>query len=91
MEMWLTKGMFGEKVELVAEETDSVKTVMERLFMWKSDETNRRRYKIERYDRMLFGEEGVAVDFGDYSWFMLITGKGSDAVAKELVRQGGAA
>lgn len=79
--------MFGEKTELVAEETESVKTVMEKLFMWKSDEDNRRRYRIERYDRMVFGEEGVAVDFGDYAWFMLIVGKGAENVGKELAGQ----
>lgn len=83
--MWLTKGMFGEKTELVVEKTDSVKSVMEGLFMWKSDDANRARYKIERYDRLVFGgEKGVAVDFGDYSWFMLITGEGAERVAKEI-------
>lgn len=74
MEMWLTRGMFGEKAELVAEETGDSKRVLERLFMWKNDEDNRKRYKIEPYDRIVFGENGIAVDFGDYTWFMLITG-----------------
>ena len=32
------------------------------------------RYKIEKYDRIIYGKEkGAAVDFGDYSYFMLIT------------------
>jgi len=85
MEMWLTKGMFGKKAELVAGETDNVKSVMEKLFMWKNDEANRTRYKVEPYDRLVFGgEKGVAVDFGDYSWFMLITGEGAEHVAKEI-------
>lgn len=73
--MWLTKGMFGDKTELIAEETSSPKEILEKLFAWKNDGANRKRYKIEQYDRMIFGEDGVAIDFGDYSWFMLITGE----------------
>jgi len=73
VKMWLTRGMFGEKTELITE-TDNAKTVLERLFMWKNDENVKQRYKVEKYDRIIFGEDSVAFDFGDYSWFILVEG-----------------
>lgn len=91
MEMWLTKGMFGDKTELVAPETDSVKTVFEKLYMWKHNPANEARYKIERYDRMVFREGEMAIDFGDYSSFMLVTGLGPGEKAQlaDMFKGGG--
>ena len=84
MEMWLTKGMFGDRDTLIAEDTADSKKIIEKLFMWKNDGRNRRRYKIEQYDRMIFGKEGVAIDFGDYTWFMLVTGDGFENFSREI-------
>ena len=86
MEMWLTKGMFGDKEKLIVENTENPKKVLEKLYMWKNDENNRKRYKIERYDRFVFGENGTAIDFGDYAWFMLVTGENFESFSKELKR-----
>lgn len=86
--MWLTKGMFGDKKELIAESTGNPKKILEKLYVWKNDESNRKRYKIERYDRMVFGEDGVAIDFGDYSWFMLVTGDGFEGFSREIKSAG---
>lgn len=88
MELWLTKGLFGEKTEKLAE-TECAKTVLERIFAWKHDDGNRKAYKMENYDRMLFDPKRneTAVDFGDYSTFMLIAGDGSQDIMKELERK----
>ena len=71
MEVWLTRRMFGEKLEKVAE-CASLDDAMTAVFNWK--ETHRGgEYKIEPYDRIIYGKErGTAVDFGDYVYFMLI-------------------
>lgn len=82
--MWLTKGMFGDKKLLVSENTDNSKRILEKLYMWKNDEANTKRYRIEPYDRMVFGENGVAIDFGDYAWFMLVTGDGFENFSAEI-------
>ena len=40
---------------------------------WKDAHKADPEYKVEKYDRVIYGnEKGTAVDFGDYSYFMLI-------------------
>jgi len=75
MKLQLTKGMFGDVIGQIGDETDNVKTILEHIFNWKSDENNRRHYKVETYDRLLFDDKNnqIAIDFGDYATFMLIT------------------
>ena len=84
MEMWLTKGMFGDKEKLIAEDTEDPKKVFKALFAWKNDAANKKRYKIEQYDRFVFGEGGVAIDFGDYARFMLVAGDDIGNFSAEL-------
>lgn len=76
MKLYLTNGMFaGEAlIEEIGTETSDVKKVLEHIFGWKNDEENRRKYKIEPYDRFIFDEKNhqIAIDFGDYRSFMLV-------------------
>ena len=72
-EVWLTRHMFGEKLEKIAD-CDSFDEAMTAIFNWKDTHKVDPEYKIEKYDRIIYGKEkGTAVDFGDYSYFMLIT------------------
>lgn len=75
MEVWLTKGLFGEKTEKIADVEDG-EGALAALRGWKDGEAAKSRYKVEKYDRFLFGEDGVAVDFGDYATFVLFVGEG---------------
>ena len=89
MEVWLTRGMFGEKSEKLAGDAKTGAEALAAIHEWKNREAGKGAYKVERYDRFLFGEEGVAVDFGDYSSFFLITGPGAKAeISKALSPKG---
>ena len=71
-EVWLTKCMFGEKLEKIAE-CGSFDDAMTAIASWKDAHKADPEYKVEKYDRVIYGnEKGTAVDFGDYSYFMLI-------------------
>lgn len=65
--------MFGKKIEQIGEESENAKKIFEYVFYWKNDEENRKKFKIEPYDRLIFRDNEIAVDFGDYYTFMLIT------------------
>ena len=72
-EVWLTRRMFGEKLEKIAE-CCSLGEAETAISVWKKAHKGDPEYKIEEYDRIIQGGgRGVAVDFGDYSYFMLIT------------------
>jgi len=78
-DVWLTRGMFGEKLEKIAGCCDSFDDAMFNIGKWKESNRGKKEYKIEKYDRIIYGKEkGTAVDFGDYSYFILIT-LGEDA------------
>ena len=71
-EVWLTKCMFGEKLEKIAE-CGSFDDAMAAIASWKDAHKANLEYKVENYDRVIYGnEKGTAVDVGDYSDFMLI-------------------
>ena len=71
-EVWLTKCMFGEKLEKIAE-CGSFDDAMVAIASWKDTHKADPEYKVEKYDRVIYGnEKGTAVDFGDYLYFMLI-------------------
>lgn len=82
MKLHLTRGMFGDKIVEIGTETENVKTVLEHIFAWKNDDVNKRQYKIESYDRLVFGNSQIAIDFGDYATFFLV-----DDVSEEQKRQ----
>jgi len=72
-EIWLTRHMFGEKLKKIAE-CDSFNEAMACIEGWKTSNLCNDEYKIESYNRLIYDKEkGAAVDFGDYSYFMLIT------------------
>lgn len=80
-EVWLTRRMFGEKLEKIAE-CRSFDDAMTAIFNWKEAHKADPEYKVEKYDRVIYGEEkGAAVDFGDYSYFMLVVPAGKPADA----------
>lgn len=71
-EVWLTRHMFGKKLEKIAE-CGSFDDAMTAIAGWKDVHKADPEYKVEKYDRIIYGKEkGTAVDFGDYSYFMLI-------------------
>ena len=72
MKLYLTKGMLGERFKQIGDETDKVKKILEYMSFWKKDEENRKRFKIEPYDRIIFHENSLVVDFGDYANFFEI-------------------
>ena len=37
-----------------------------------NDDANKKKYKIESYDRFIFGKNEIAIDFGDYMYFLLV-------------------
>ena len=77
MKLYLTEGMFAGDmlIKEIGSETSETKKILEHIFNWKNDEENRKRFKIESYDRFVFDNKShqIAVDFGDYRNFMLIT------------------
>ena len=71
-EVWLTRFMFGEKLEKIAE-CRSFDDAMAAVAGWKDAHKADPEYRVEKYDTVIYGnEKGTAVDFGDYSYFMLI-------------------
>lgn len=74
MRLYLTKGMFGERLEQIGDETQEVKKIIEHIYNWKNNDDHKRQYKIESFDSLTFGKGEIAVDFGDYKTFMLIDG-----------------
>ena len=39
-----------------------------------NDDANKKKYKIESYDRLIFWKNEIAIDFGDYMYFLLVDG-----------------
>ena len=78
MKLYLTKGMFGDKLETIGAETENAKNIIEHIFGWKNDDANKKKYKIESYDRLIFGKNKIAIDFGDYMYFLLVDGVSDD-------------
>jgi len=85
MKAYLTSGMFGKPVLEIGHETDDVKTMLEQIMFWKDAQRRHKAFKIESYDRYIDGSDvhkgAVAVDFGDYSSFIEITGMTDDQKA----------
>jgi len=76
MRLFLTDGMFGRCLEQIGPEFNSFQEAMTELQSWKNSEMNKKLYKIEEYDRMISNKKKneTAIDFGDYKYFMLVTG-----------------
>lgn len=80
MKLFLTKGMFGEHIKQIGNDSENVKTILEHIFAWKNNDENQKLYKVEKYDRLIFNDTDgkIAIDFGDYMTFMLIEGISAD-------------
>lgn len=78
MKLYLTEGMFGKKIKQISTESDVPKTILEKVFNWVHDKENMKNYRMTRYNRFISHETEIAIDFGDYSFFLLIDGVNSD-------------
>ena len=80
IDIFLTKQLFGEKLEKIAEVTDEadklLDSVMNKIDKFKDDSENKKKYRIEPYNRLLYSSENtdIAIDFGDYQYFLLVVG-----------------
>lgn len=70
--------MLGDHLKQIGDETDNVKKILEYMTFWKGNLENQKKYKIEPYDRIIFHEKSLIVDFGDYSTFFEITDVNDD-------------
>ena len=73
LEIWLTDGIFGSKVKKIAD-AKTAKEAMNKIQDWKKQNANKKAYKIEPYDRIIFDKNCVAIDFGSWCTFMQIDG-----------------
>lgn len=76
MKLLLTKGMFNvdNDVEIIADDMQTEKAVLEHIYCWKNNLDNQQKYHICEYDRYIFDNKNnmIAIDFGDYANFLLI-------------------
>lgn len=74
MKLALTDGMDGTAVVSVLKESDDTDEILKFIDIWKLDSENKRKYKIESYNRMIFADDEkiVFIDFGDYMTFFAI-------------------
>lgn len=73
MEVWLTEGMFGKKLEKIAD-ASTAEDAMAKIREWKSSKDTKAKYKTGLYDRLIFSESCIAVDFGSWSTFIQVDG-----------------
>lgn len=73
MDLKLTHQMDGDVVEVIATSND-ITALMAAAQKWR--DKNKETYKVEPYSRFLFHKEDgkLVIDFGDYSYFLLISG-----------------
>lgn len=86
MNLYLTKGIFGSVLETLCTDVETFSNVNAIITTWKENPDNLKRYKIERYDRIIFHEDHtkLAIDFGDYFTFMLVDNVDKDTLKKEF-------
>lgn len=73
----LTKGMLGDVVEQIGQAA-TVEDANAIVQAWKDN--NKDKYRVEPYFRILFydDERAIAIDFGDYAYFIAIKCKSYD-------------
>ena len=73
IEVWLTEGMDGKRVEKLFD-TKDVSSVMKRIAKWKGLKKTSANYKVEVYDRIMHNNatKRAIIDFGDWHWFIVV-------------------
>lgn len=83
MKISTTRHIDGEKLEVLAEDVKSKKEAWEIIWKFKDDKLGK--LKVESYDRILkISDEKLAIDFGDYSTFILVESDGSASDARAI-------
>ena len=75
MNLYLTNGFHGERsVELLQNmKYKTASQVLNTIAEWKKQDHNKELYRIEPYDRFIFYDDSIVVDFGDYYTFIEVT------------------
>lgn len=75
MNLYLTNGFHGERsVELLQNmKYKTASQVLNTIAEWKKQDHNKELYRIESYDRFIFYDDCIVVDFGDYYTFIEVT------------------
>ena len=75
MNLYLTNGFHGERsVELLQNmKYKTASQVLNAIAEWKKQDHNKELYRIEPYDRFIFYDDCIVVDFGDYYTFIEVT------------------
>ena len=75
MNLYLTNGFHGERsIELLQNmKYKTAKQVLNAIAEWKKQDHNKELYRIEPYDRFIFYDDCIVVDFGDYYTFIKVT------------------
>ena len=75
MNLYLTNGFHGERsVELLQNmKYKTASQVLNAIAEWKKQDYNKELYRIESYDRFIFYDDSIVVDFGDYYTFIEVT------------------
>ena len=75
MNLYLTNGFHGERsIELFQNmKYKTASQVLNAIAEWKKQDHNKELYRIESYDRFIFYDDSIVVDFGDYYTFIEVT------------------
>ena len=75
MNLYLTNGFHGERsIELLQNiKYKTARQVLNAIAEWKKQDHNKELYRIEPYDRFIFYDDCIVVDFGDYCTFIEVT------------------
>lgn len=75
MNLYLTNRFHGERsIELLQNmKYKSASQVLNAIAEWKKQDHNKELYRIEPYDRFIFYDDCIVVDFGDYYTFIEVT------------------
>ena len=82
MNLYLINGFHGEhSVELLQNmKYKTASQVLNAIAEWKKQDHNKELYRIEQYDRFIFYDNCIVVDFGDYYTFIEITDMTEDEI-----------
>ena len=75
MNLYLTNRFHGERsIELLQNmKYKTASQVLNAIAEWKKQDHNKELYRIEPYDRFIFYDDCIVVDFGDYYTFIKVT------------------
>ena len=88
MNLYLTNRFHGERsIELLQNmKYKTASQVLNAIAEWKKQDHNKELYRIEQYDRFIFYDNCIVVDFGDYYTFIEVTDMTEDEM-KEFQKE----